>query len=224
VRQGEPVPRPGVFARPDSPSPEAGREKGEGKFEQISWDEALDTIAANFKRVIADHGPQSILPYSYAGNSGMIHYGSLDRRLFASPGRLGTGSHHLRLGRLRGVQSGDGRHHRLRSRESREREAHHRLGRQHHLVQRPLLALRREAAKKKGARLIVIDPYRSKTAEKADWHIAPLPGTDGALAFAMMNVLFRDGLTDHDYIEPVHHRRPGPARTRERVDPGAGGG
>ena len=57
-----------------------------------------------------------------------------------------------------------------------------------------------EEARKKGARLIVIDPYRSKTAEKADWHIAPLPGTDGALALAMMHVLFRDDLIDHDYV------------------------
>src|SRR5436190_6082204 len=54
--------------------------KGEGKFERISWDEALDTISVNFKRASAAHGPESVLPYSYAGNSGVIHYGSVAGR------------------------------------------------------------------------------------------------------------------------------------------------
>nr|MBP9947291.1 molybdopterin-dependent oxidoreductase [Vicinamibacteria bacterium] len=173
--------------------------RGEGKFEQISWDEALDTIAANFKRVIADHGPQSILPYSYAGNSGMIHYGSLDRRLFASLGASELDRTICASAGFEGYKAVMGAT----------------IGFDPEKVENAKLIIAWganivssnvhfwpfvEAAKKKGARLIVIDPYRSKTAEKADWHIAPLPGTDGALAFAIMNVLFRDGLTDDDYI------------------------
>jgi len=173
--------------------------KGEGKFEQISWDEALETIAANFKRVIAEHGPQSILPYSYAGNSGMIHYGSLDRRFF---GTLGASE----LDRTICASAGF---------EGYKAVMGATIGFDPEKVGNAKLIIAWganiissnvhfwpfvEAAKRKGARLIVIDPYRSKTAEKADWHIAPLPGTDGALAFAIMNVLFREGLTDDDYI------------------------
>jgi len=60
--------------------------KGEGTFARISWDEALDTIAARFRGVIAAHGPQAILPYSYAGNMGLLSYGSMDRRFFHALG------------------------------------------------------------------------------------------------------------------------------------------
>lgn len=149
--------------------------------------------------MIADHGPQSILPYSYAGNSGMIHYGSLDRRLFASLGASELDRTICASAGFEGYKAVMGAT----------------IGFDPEKVENAKLIIAWganivssnvhfwpfvEAAKKKGARLIVIDPYRSKTAEKADWHIAPLPGTDGALAFAIMNVLFRDGLTDDDYI------------------------
>jgi anaerobic selenocysteine-containing dehydrogenase len=60
--------------------------KGEGRFERITWDEALDTIAVRFRAVIAAHGPQAILPYSYAGNMGLLSYGSMDRRFFGALG------------------------------------------------------------------------------------------------------------------------------------------
>ena len=60
--------------------------KGEGRFARISWDEALDEIADRFRRVIAEHGPQAILPYSYAGNMGLLSYGSMDRRFFHALG------------------------------------------------------------------------------------------------------------------------------------------
>jgi anaerobic selenocysteine-containing dehydrogenase len=180
------------------PLKRAGK-KGEGKFEQISWDEALDTIATNFKRVIRETGPQSILPYSYAGNSGMIHYGSLDRRFFASLGAslldrticasAGFEGYKAVMGATIGFDP--------------EKVTNAKLiiawganiiSSNVHLW--PFV----EEARKKGARLVVIDPYRSKTAEKADQHIAPLPGTDGALALAMMHVLFRDNLIDQDYV------------------------
>lgn len=173
--------------------------KGEGKFERISWDEALDTIAANFQRVSAAHGPQSILPYSYAGNSGLIHYGSLDRRFFGAIGAslldrticasAGGAGYKTVMGATIGFDP--------------EKLENARLiiawganiiSSNVHLW--PFV----EKARKKGARLVVIDPYRSKTAEKADWHIAPLPGTDGALVLALMHVLFRESLTDEDYI------------------------
>ena len=173
--------------------------KGEGKFERISWDEALETIAANFKRVSAAHGPQSILPYSYAGNSGMIHYGSLDRRFFGVIGAsqldrticasAGSDGYKAVMGATIGFDP-------------------EKVGNAKLIIAWGANIISSnvhfwpfvEEARKKGARLIVIDPYRSKTAEKADWHIAPLPGTDGALAYAVMHVLFRDNLVDEDYV------------------------
>src|SRR5262249_27162015 len=60
--------------------------KGEGRFERITWDQALDEIASRFRSVIASHGPQAILPYSYAGNMGLLSFGSMDRRFFNSLG------------------------------------------------------------------------------------------------------------------------------------------
>jgi anaerobic selenocysteine-containing dehydrogenase len=174
--------------------------KGEGKFEPVSWDEALDAIAANFKRASEAHGPQSILPYSYAGNSGLIHYGSLDRRFFAAIGASLLDRTICAAAGSEGYRSVMGAN----------------IGFDPEKIENAKLIIAWgsniissnvhlwpfvEKAKKKGARLLVIDPYRSRTAEKADWHIAPLPGTDGALTLAMMHVLFRDGLTDDDYIE-----------------------
>ena len=173
--------------------------KGEGKFEQISWDEALDTIAANFKRVIATNGGASILPYSYAGNSGLIHYGSLDRRFFSTLGASQLDRTICASAGFEGYKAVMGAT----------------VGFDPEKVDNARLIIAWganiissnvhfwpfvEKARKLGARLIVIDPYRSRTAEKADWHIAPLPGTDGALAFAVMHVLFRDGFIDHDYV------------------------
>jgi anaerobic selenocysteine-containing dehydrogenase len=173
--------------------------KGEGKFEQISWDEALDTVASNFRRVRESHGPQSILPYSYAGNSGLIHYGSLDRRLFGAIGAsqlarticasAGSDGYKTVMGATVGFDP-----EKVENAKLIVAWGANIISSNVHFW--PFV----EQAKKKGARLIVIDPYRSRTALKADWHIAPLPGTDGALAFAVMHVLFRDGLIDDDYV------------------------
>jgi anaerobic selenocysteine-containing dehydrogenase len=174
--------------------------KGEGKFARITWDQALDEIAANFKRVSATHGPESVLPYSYAGNSGLIHYGSLDRRFFGSIGASQLDRTICASAGFEGYKAVMGAT----------------IGFDPEKVGRAKLVIAWganivssnvhfwpfvEEARKNGARLIVIDPYRSKTAEKGDWHIAPLPGTDGALALAIMNVLFRDNLVDREYVQ-----------------------
>jgi anaerobic selenocysteine-containing dehydrogenase len=174
--------------------------KGEGKFERISWDQALDIIAERLRAVIDQHGPQAILPYSYAGNMGLLSYGSMDRRFFQALGAslldrticsaAGGAGYKATVGRSIGFDP--------------EAVVHARLivawganivSSNVHLW--PFV----EEARRRGARLIVVDPYRSKTAEKADQHLAPLPGSDAALALAMMHVIFRDGLEDRDYLE-----------------------
>jgi anaerobic selenocysteine-containing dehydrogenase len=181
------------------PMRRAGR-KGEGRFERVSWDEALDTVAERLAAVAREHGPQAILPYSYAGNMGLLGYGSMDRRFFHALGasRLerticssaGGAGYKVTVGRSIGYDP--------------EAIVHARLivawganivSSNVHLW--PLV----EEARRRGARLVAIDPYRSRTAERADRHLALLPGTDAALALGMMHVIFRDGLQDGDYLE-----------------------
>ncbi len=174
--------------------------KGEGRFERISWDEALDTVASRLREVAAAHGPQAILPYSYAGNMGLLGFGSMDRRFFHALGASlldrticsSAGAHGFKatVGKTMGFDP--------------EAIVHARLivawganivSSNVHLW--PFV----EEARRRGARLVCVDPFRSRTAEKSDLHIAPYPGTDAALALGMMHVVFRDGLEDRDWLE-----------------------
>ena len=187
--------------------------KGEGRFERISWDQALDEIRDRLKAVIASDGPQAILPYSYAGNMGLLSFGSMDRRFFHALGAslldrticssAGSAGLKATIGRSIGFDP--------------EAIVHARLvvawganivSSNVHLW--PFV----EEARRRGARLVVIDPYRSKTAELADLHLAPMPGTDAALALGMMHVIFREGLEDADYLD---RHTLGADQLRERV-------
>jgi anaerobic selenocysteine-containing dehydrogenase len=181
------------------PMRRAGR-KGEGRFERISWDEALDTIARRFRAVIAEWGPQAILPYSYAGNMGLLSYGSMDRRFFGALGASLLDRTICASAGFAGLTSTIGKGMGF----DPEAVVHARyvvawganmVSSNVHLW--PFV----EEARRRGAKLVVIDPFRSRTAEKADWHLAPLPGTDAALALGMMHVIFREGLEDRAYLE-----------------------
>jgi anaerobic selenocysteine-containing dehydrogenase len=174
--------------------------KGEGRFERISWDQALDEIARRFREVIAAHGPQAILPYSYAGNMGLLGYGSMDRRFFHALGASKLERTICASAGFAGMQATIGKSMGF----DPEAIVHARLvvawganivSSNVHLW--PFI----EEARRRGAQLWVVDPYRSRTAEKADRHLALLPGTDAALALGMLHVLFRDGLEDRDYLE-----------------------
>jgi anaerobic selenocysteine-containing dehydrogenase len=175
--------------------------KGEGRFKRISWDEALDEIAANFKAIAASpDGPQAILPYSYAGTMGLLQGSSMDRRFFhrlgaslldrticSAAGKAGWASV---IGASMGM----------------DMEAY---------VDSRLILIwgsnpvtsnlhfwtRAQEAKRRGARLVAIDPYRSVTAEKCHEHIALLPGTDAALALGVMHLLIENGHVDRDYVD-----------------------
>src|SRR5256886_12132211 len=172
--------------------------KGEGKFERITWDEALDEIAARLKALAAEN-PETILPCSYAGTMGMVQYSSMDRRFFNKLGATlldrtlcsSAGKYGLKatLGGSVGMDP--------------ERFDEARLiilWGANPVVSNLHLWSRVQAAKRRGARVIAIDPYRSLSAEKCSQHIALLPGTDGALALGMMQVLIAEGMLDRDYI------------------------
>jgi anaerobic selenocysteine-containing dehydrogenase len=173
-------------------------------FAQITWDEALDTIAGRLQQVSDTHGPESILPYSYAGTIGQLGYGSMDRRFFH---RLGASQLDRTICASAGTAAFNAVYG-MRVGPEPQSFAHARLilawganlhGNSIHLW--PFV----EQARRNGARLVVIDPYQTKTARLADQHIALNPGTDTAFAMAMMHVILRDGLEDPDYIRNCTH-------------------
>jgi anaerobic selenocysteine-containing dehydrogenase len=168
-------------------------------FERISWDDALEFVTRNLSDIATKFGPESVLPYSYAGTIGQLGYGSMDRRFFHRLGAsqldrticASAGGEALK--QVYGVRLGT----------APQDFAHAGLiiawganihGNNIHLW--PFI----EEARRKGARLVVIDPYRTRTAALADEHLAIRPGTDGLLALAIMHVLFRDGFDDDDYM------------------------
>ncbi|HYL89445.1 MAG TPA: molybdopterin oxidoreductase family protein [Burkholderiales bacterium] len=172
--------------------------KGEGKFKRITWDEALDEIAANLKAAAADD-PETILPLSYAGTMGMVQYSSMDRRFFHKLGATQldrtlcstAGKYGLKatLGASVGMDP-----------ERFDEAKLIILWGANPIVSNLHLWGRVQEAKRRGAKVIAIDPYKSLSAEKCTQHIAPLPGTDGALALGMMHVLVRDKRVDQDYV------------------------
>jgi anaerobic selenocysteine-containing dehydrogenase len=168
-------------------------------WQRITWDEALDAIALRFHSVTAEFGSEAILPYSYGGTLGALNGGSMDRRFF---NRLGaselerticSSAGEAGLESVMGVKLGT----------EPEQFIHSRYiiawasnihGNNVHLW--PFIA----EARRKGAKLVVIDPYRTRTAACADWYIPINPGTDAALALAMMHVIIGEGLHDADYV------------------------
>ncbi|MBS1207778.1 MAG: molybdopterin oxidoreductase [Proteobacteria bacterium] len=172
--------------------------KGEGRFERISWEQALDTIAERF-RSIASTDPRSILPYSYAGTMGLVQGSSMDRRFFHRLGasfldrticaEAGAVGYKATIGTTQGIDP-----------EAFASARYILIWGANPVVSNLHLWARIVEAKRHGTRVVCIDPVRSLTAEKSDWHLAPLPGTDAALALAIMHVLIRDGLCDEDYI------------------------
>lgn len=174
--------------------------KGSGKFERISWDVALDEIARRFRDIAAGpHGPQAILPYSYCGTMGKLQSSSLDRRFFHRLGAskldrticatAGAAGYSYTIGNRTGMAPEGFRESRLIIN----------WGSNTAVTNSHLWAIMVEA-RKQGAKIVTIDPYRCRTAERSDWHIAPRVGTDAALALGLMHVIFRDRLADEDYL------------------------
>ena len=173
--------------------------KGEGRFERLGWDSALDLIAERLQAVAREFGPEAILPYSYAGTMGLLNGSGMDRRFFH---RLGAS----RLDRTICSSAGSaGLTEALGVRYAMETE-HFRhskliiawganiLGTNVHLW--PFVV----EARRNGAKFYVIDPRQNRTGKLADRYYAIRPGTDAALAFAMMHVITAEGLEDKDYV------------------------
>jgi len=172
--------------------------KGEGRFERISWDQALDAIAARLKAVAAEFGTEAILPYSYGGTMACSMAKAWTGGSFTA-GRLAAGPHHLLVGGRSGVDRSAGPALRHRARAVPPFAPDHRLGRQHPGDQRTLMAVR-DGGAAPGAKLYTIDPRRNRTGAAADKHFFINPGSDTALALALMHVIVAENLHDADYV------------------------
>ena len=172
--------------------------KGSGRFARISWEEAIDTIAGRLA-AIAAVDPQAILPYSYAGTMGLVQGESMAGRFF---NRLGAS---LLARTICSTAGGAGYAYTVGSRIGTDVEQFQNakvilIWGGNPIASNLHFWTRAQEAKRRGAILIAIDPYRSLTAEKCQQHIALLPGTDAALALGMMHVLIARDLIDHDYV------------------------
>src|SRR5882762_9667214 len=173
--------------------------KGEGRFERISWEEAITAIAQRLEPIAAED-PEQILPYSYAGTMGLVQGDSMSMRFFHKLGAsfldrticasAGTAGHEITLGSRIGVDV-----------ELADEAKLIIFWGSNAITSSVHFWARAQEAKRRGATLVAIDPYRSLTAEKCHRHIALLPGTDSALALGLMHVLLREGWLDRDYIE-----------------------
>jgi anaerobic selenocysteine-containing dehydrogenase len=168
-------------------------------FQRITWDEALDEIASRFKSIAAEFGSQAILPYSYGGTLGKLNSESMDRRFFHRLGASQLARNICSEAGGEGIKSVYGV--KLGTEPEQFRHSKYIIawaanihGNNVHLW--PFI----EEARRNGAKLVVIDPYRTRTAACADWHIPINPGTDVALALGMMHVIINESLYDADYV------------------------
>ncbi|CAM2149796.1 putative oxidoreductase YoaE [Pararobbsia alpina] len=172
--------------------------KGEGRFEPITWDEAF-RLAAEKLKPIAARDPEAIVPYSYAGTMGLVQGESIAARFFHTLGASLLDRTICATAGVTGLKytygASVGMH-----LEHFENSKLILIWGSNPIVSSVHFWTRAQEARRRGAKLIAIDPYRSLTAEKCDEHIALQPGTDAALALGMMHVLIRDGLIDDDYV------------------------
>ncbi|MBI2202453.1 MAG: molybdopterin oxidoreductase family protein [Candidatus Rokubacteria bacterium] len=174
--------------------------KGEGRFRRASWVEAAALIARRWRDIIARHGAEAILPYSYLGSEGIINAEGFDRRFFHALGASrqahticssagGTAYRHI-VGARRGV---DPEHddawklYVLWGRNAGSTNLH--------------LVPRLKAARRRGCRVVLIDPVPHGNVALADWILTPRPGSDAALALGLMHVVIRDDLHDREFVE-----------------------
>src|SRR5262249_20700506 len=170
-----------------------------GQFQRISWDEALQMIRDQWNRVIGKFGPSAILPYSYLGTEGILNGlnvgdaffnklgATISERTFCDSGSCTA--YFMTIGPSPGMDPESFKHSKyiiLWACNTISTNLHH----------WPFIA----EAKSNGAKLVVIDPVKTWTAQEADWHIAIRPGTDAALAMAVMNVIIAENLVDDDYV------------------------
>jgi len=178
--------------------------KGKGKgnasdFTRISWDEALNEIAARLKKTSDEFGPESILPYSYAGNMGVLGYAGMAFRFFHRLGASQLNRTICATAGAAGNMSVTGRNIGTEPQQFAKSKYIIAWGANIHGTNIHLWPFI-EQARQNGAKLVVIDPYVTRTAKAADWYLPINPGTDVALALSLMHVIINESLHDADYV------------------------
>ncbi|MBM4761896.1 molybdopterin oxidoreductase family protein [Bacillus sp. B15-48] len=174
--------------------------KGDGKYERISWTEAIETITSRWKHLIRTSGPESILPYSFYGNMGNVNAEGIDRRFFHRLGAskleraicssAGSVGYQYTMGGSFGMDPEDTIHSKL--------IIFWGINAVSTNMHQVILA---QKARKNGAKIIVIDVHKNQTGRMADWFIPILPGTDAALALGIMHILFAEDMIDSHFLE-----------------------
>ncbi len=187
--------------------------KGEGRFARISWDEALDEIAQRLHSAANEFGPESILPYSYAGTMGVLNFGGMDRRFFHRLGASRLDRTICSTAGMVGMNDAVGYRYAVEPEQFRNARliiawGANIMGTNVHLW--PFIV----EARRNGAKFYTIDPFQNRTGKLSDRHYSINPGTDAALALSMMHVITRDGLEDRDYVQ---RHTLGFAELKERV-------
>ena len=177
-------------------------EKGVGlaAFAPLSWEDALDEVAGRLSRAAERYGAETVWPYFYAGTMGLVQRDGIERLRHVMKYSRQHSTICVTLSDS-GWMAGCGFKRGVDAREIAESDlvvvwggnpVHTQVNVMHHIAR---------ARKERGAKFVVVDPYRTPTAAQADIHVMPRPGTDGALAAAMMHVLFKEGYADRDYLE-----------------------
>src|SRR5260221_63128 len=176
-------------------------DKGVGRaaFEEISWDAALDAVAEEFTKAVQRHGSEAVWPYYYAGTMGLVQRDGINRLRHVMGYSRQFSTICVMLADT-GWNAGAGVKRGVDSREMAESDLIVVWGGNPVSTQVNLMAHVAKARKNRGAKLVVIDPYRTPTAEVADFHLAVRPGTDPRRACAVMHVLFKEGYADRAYL------------------------
>jgi anaerobic selenocysteine-containing dehydrogenase len=174
--------------------------KGSGRFAPIGWDEALDIVAEQFLASERAFGPESVWPYHYAGTMGLLMRDGISRLTHAKR-YSGFYSSICVNPAWSGFIAGAGKMMGPDPREMAQADCVVIWGTNAAATQVNVMTHAMRARKTRGARIVVVDIYRNETMKQADLALCLRPGTDGALACAVMHVLFRDGYADRDYLE-----------------------
>ena len=191
--------------------------KGSGQFAPIGWDEALDRVADNFLSVERELGPEAVWPYFYAGTMGLVMRDGIERLTHAKRYSRFHGTICVGIA-YPGYVAGTGRLMGADPREMAKSDCVVIWGTNAVATQVNVMTHAVRARKERGAKIVAIDIYENETMRQADLALCVRPGTDGALACAVMHILFRDGLADWDYLErytDAPHELEAHMRTRD---------
>lgn len=174
-------------------------EKGSGEFRRISWDDALDEVVGAMEQARQRHGAEAVWPYHFAGTMGLVMRDGIERlrNVFGFSRQNSTICTTLSV---TGWKAGIGKRRGTDSREIAHTDLVVIWGTNPVATQVQVMTHMSRARKERGAKVYVIDPHRNGSAQAADVHLKLRPGTDGALACAVMHVMFRDGYADRDYM------------------------